>query len=158
MKKAIWAGIIFFFLSGCQNNPSANDPKITKLTPYVPLENMPVSQETFTLETEIEPVLVPTKTPVKHIVALGETFSSIALQYGVTINAIKDANPETNPNTLIVGDELLIPMTEHLASTVLDPEIGRIIQFSEPNCVSSRDDGLWCGLLVENKGELELRN
>ncbi len=47
--------------------------------------------------------------PVTHIVQPGETMGTIARQYGVTINAIAEANDISNPNVLSVGQELMIP-------------------------------------------------
>jgi LysM repeat protein len=153
MKKVYWVGLLFVFFFGCRNIQTSDGPTTSKLTPYTPLDSNPVKEETLTPETETEPMLVPTATPLRHTVALGETFSSIGLQFGVTIDAIKGANPDINPNTLIVGDEVIIPVTEQIASTNLDPQIRKNIQFSKPNCVRSRDGGLWCAVLANNKGE-----
>ncbi len=44
-----------------------------------------------------------------HIVAAGESLGSIAAQYGVSADAIIDANRITNPDLLRVGDRLIIP-------------------------------------------------
>ncbi len=45
----------------------------------------------------------------KHVVQSGETLGSIAIQYGVTVQAILDANQLANPDRLRVGQELVIP-------------------------------------------------
>lgn len=47
--------------------------------------------------------------PVTHVVQPGETMGIIARRYGVTINAIAQANNISNPNLLSVGQELIIP-------------------------------------------------
>ena len=44
-----------------------------------------------------------------HIVAAGESLGSIATQYGVSVDAIIEANRITNPNVIRVGDRLIIP-------------------------------------------------
>lgn len=44
-----------------------------------------------------------------HIVQTGESLGSIAAQYGVTADAIIEANRITNPNLIGVGDRLIIP-------------------------------------------------
>ena len=57
----------------------------------------------------------PTATPgslVIHVVQPGETLSSIARQYGVTSQAIMEANGLDDPNLLEVGQELIIPQPE----------------------------------------------
>jgi len=61
------------------------------------------------------PAEAPTETPqrqVTHIVQPGETLSSIARQYGVTSQAIMEANGLEDPNLLEVGQELIIPQPE----------------------------------------------
>ncbi|NLG36427.1 MAG: LysM peptidoglycan-binding domain-containing protein, partial [Clostridiales bacterium] len=44
-----------------------------------------------------------------HTVAAGDTFFRLARRYGVTINAIRTANPNVNPNALRIGQTLCIP-------------------------------------------------
>ena len=47
-----------------------------------------------------------------HVVQSGETVYSIARQYGVSPQAIIDANNLANPDLLSVGDTLIIPAAE----------------------------------------------
>ena len=61
------------------------------------------------------PTEAPTATPaslVVHVVLPGETLSSIAWQYGLTYQAIMEANGMEDPNLLEVGQELIIPPPE----------------------------------------------
>lgn len=44
-----------------------------------------------------------------HVVQAGDTLFFIAQQYGVSVNAIVQANDLPNPNALSVGQELIIP-------------------------------------------------
>jgi LysM repeat protein len=46
---------------------------------------------------------------IVHIVQSGESLSGIAQQYGVTMQAIMAANELSDPNTIMVGQRLLIP-------------------------------------------------
>jgi LysM repeat protein len=48
----------------------------------------------------------------RHVVKSGESLSEIASQYDVSIEAILAANSLDDPNTIVVGQELLIPPTE----------------------------------------------
>ena len=48
----------------------------------------------------------------KHMVKNGETLCTIAKQYGVTINSLISANEITNPDLIIIGQELLITHKE----------------------------------------------
>jgi len=51
-------------------------------------------------------VPVPDQTPKIHVVAAGDSFESIANQYGVTVRELVGANPQL----LKLGDQLTIPV------------------------------------------------
>jgi nucleoid-associated protein YgaU len=51
----------------------------------------------------------PTIGPIIHVVERGETLTSIAAEYGVTVEALKKANDIEDPNLIFVGQELVIP-------------------------------------------------
>ena len=44
-----------------------------------------------------------------HTIQSGETFSQIAQKYGLSQNALKQANPKVNPNVIVVGAKLNLP-------------------------------------------------
>jgi LysM repeat protein len=52
----------------------------------------------------------PAATPIRYVVKHGDTLSSIAAQFGVTVQAIVDLNHLDNPNHIEVGQVLLIPV------------------------------------------------
>lgn len=60
-------------------------------------------------------LLTPTPAPPgqarEHIVQRGEYLATIAAKYGVTVNAIIQANALRNPNLLTPGQKLIIPAT-----------------------------------------------
>lgn len=63
-----------------------------------------------TEEAPATPEGLPTPVPtITHMVQRGETLTSIARRYGVTVDAIAQANNITNPNRVNVGTTLLIP-------------------------------------------------
>jgi LysM repeat protein len=77
---------------------------------------------------EITPALLPTHTPlpasptpasepVVHVIQRGETLSEIARTYGVTTQAIIEANGVRNPNRIITGQKLLIPVPGQVIPT-----------------------------------------
>lgn len=55
------------------------------------------------------PTDTPAPTPIIHVVAPGETLSSIAVLYGVTVQAIQDANKIDDPSLIKAGQKLIIP-------------------------------------------------
>jgi hypothetical protein len=62
------------------------------------------------------------------------------------------------PTVLIVGDELVIPASNSLYAAAVDPAILENIQISEPDCIQTRDGGLWCAVYVDNQGQEDLEN
>ena len=145
-------------LAGCRGIQIPDTSGVSKLTPYIMQVDTIATAEipTVVIETDLEPA--PTATPIIHVVALGETISSIALNYGVLIDAIIKANPDAQPTTLIVGDELVIPASNSLQAAVVDPAILENIQISDPDCIRTRDGGLWCAVIIEKQGQEDLEN
>ena len=158
MKKAGSFGIILLILAGCRGIQNTDDLGVRKLTPFVTQADINVITETPESVPETVSTPVPTAAPTIHVVELGETISSIALLYGVPMDAITKANPGVKPTVLKVGDELVIPMSNNRQSVVVDPIILENIQISDPDCVITRDGGLWCAVLVENHGQEDLEN
>lgn len=56
-----------------------------------------------------QPVAAPTAVPAYHQVVAGETVATIASHYGVTAQAIMQANKLRNANLIYVGQRLVIP-------------------------------------------------
>jgi LysM repeat protein len=57
----------------------------------------------------VTPTPVPTAEVTIHVVQQGDTLYGIAIQYGVTLQALLAANGITNPDQLSIGQELVIP-------------------------------------------------
>ena len=51
----------------------------------------------------------PTPTPMIHVVQPGDTLLGIALQYNVTLDELQQANGVLKPETLQIGQEIVIP-------------------------------------------------
>lgn len=54
------------------------------------------------------PVTCPPGTTT-YTVRRGDTFYSIAQRYGITVNQLRRANPNVNPQALLIGQQLCIP-------------------------------------------------
>jgi LysM repeat protein len=50
---------------------------------------------------------------IEHTIQSGDTFSGLAKTYGVTVEAIQNANPNANPNRLQLGQKIIIPQAKH---------------------------------------------
>ena len=67
---------------------------------------------------------------------------SIALYYGITLDELKAANPEVNPNAMSLGTVLLIPVTPTAPSSQRTPASGltpaaadgSVVIMGEPVC------------------------
>lgn len=59
-----------------------------------------------------------TPTPTLHLVQAGQTLGSIAQQYGVTVEAMLQANGLNDPNRIDVGQVLIIPLPQPPTPTV----------------------------------------
>jgi len=47
-----------------------------------------------------------------YVIESGDTFTSIAIKFGVTVDDLVNANPQLNPNLLSIGAEVVIPGLE----------------------------------------------
>jgi LysM repeat protein len=104
----------------------------------------------------------PSPTPIFHSVESGETLIAIALQYGVTVAALQSANGISDPSTLQVGQELMIPMGEQNE----DDDLGLLLPTPTPvnvaieglSCYDDTTGSLWCLGEVVNSTESSLEN
>jgi LysM repeat protein len=67
---------------------------------------------TATVEGEAAPPPAPPGGQTTHVVQAGETIYSIARQYGVSPDAIVQANGLANPNRIFPGQSLIIPAAQ----------------------------------------------
>jgi LysM repeat protein len=91
-------------------SPSAATPAATVATLTASALPSPTrSVTTPTKPPSAAPTTSPSPKPRVHVVKAGETLSVIATHYGVSIQAIIEANSLQNPNLLYVGQKLTIP-------------------------------------------------
>lgn len=80
----------------------------------------PTPVPSATLEPVASPTPTPTPEPVIYTVKSGDSLSRISQKFQVSIDVILSANPEvTNPNSLKVGQRLIIPSV--LPDVVVSP-------------------------------------
>jgi LysM repeat protein len=63
------------------------------------------------------PTATPSEGSVMHTVKQGETLSEIAAAYGVSAQAIVDANGLSDPNHVVTGQKLIIPVSGEVVPT-----------------------------------------
>lgn len=90
--------------------PTASPTAEDTATPTASVTPSLTPTETFT--PSITPTPAPTLTPhpatLVHVIQAGETLSSIAAQYGVTVEALMAANNLTDANLVVQGQRLFV--------------------------------------------------
>ncbi len=102
-----------------------------------------------------------TPTPFLHVLTNDDTLFGLALKYGVSLEAIKTANPELNPNYLTVGKSVVIPIqaTSATSAPTAAPSPTPVpVRVAAPQCYPTADGGLWCFMLAANDQPVALEN
>ena len=93
---------------GCDYAPPAPQPT-TEPQPAVSEPEAVDEAPVVEVEAENATVATPEASSKVHVVSAGETIESISLKYRVDVNRLVAMNNLTNPNRLLVGQELFLP-------------------------------------------------
>jgi len=105
---------------GCKREPA---PAVGDVqSPYAAGDtNLPVMDDLSNVVTQVDtnlyqtPYTAPVEPPpmaattTEHVIVKGDTFYDLAKKYGVTMQALKDANPNVNPSKLQLNQKIVIP-------------------------------------------------
>lgn len=94
-------------------------------------------------------IIPPTSTPIIHVIAQGDTLIAIAEKFGVSLNALREANPNINPNALPVGATLVIPLGDALPGEPTPTPVP--LRVRQTTCYPTREGGAWCLALIINE-------
>ena len=92
---------------------------------------------------------LPSPTPFTYTIKSGDTISSIALKFGVSMDDLQAANPEISPNTMSIGQTIKIPSDPDNPSGESTPTPAPF-KIQQIECYPSADQGMWCFVLVHN--------
>lgn len=144
--------LILMVLTACavSQNPSLQ-PNF-QLTPYITstpvpppsLETVRTPEGLVAAETPL-----PSPTPFTYTVRSGDTISSIALRFGVSMDDLQAANPEISPNSMSIGQVIKIPSNPENPSGEPTPTPAPFT-IQQIGCHPSSDRGMWCFVLVHN--------
>jgi len=139
---------LFFLLTACAPQQTQSTSPAVDLIPFATSTRSPLPlsgpEGLVTAETPL-----PSPTPFTYTVQTGDTMSSIALKFGVSIDDLQAANPQISPNAMSVGQVLNIPSSPDNPSgePTLTPAPFTIQQIE---CYPTTDIGMWCFVLVHN--------
>ena len=115
-SPGISLAVTLLLLAACTNVITPSQPTVdaplagtsftTPVSTIQPATMVPLS----TPVTTATPTITPT--PIVHVVQSGDTLLGIALDYGVDVDALQTLNGIANPQSLQVGQELIIPTGE----------------------------------------------
>lgn len=97
-------------------------------------------------------------TPVTHTIADGDTLGGIALRFGISVDALREANDNLDPRALQPGQALVIPVAaggtqaRPPTATATPPDMA----LPDPACYETPAGALLCLGLVENRLETPL--
>lgn len=92
---------------------------------------------------------MPTSTPRVYVIEAGDTVSEIAETFKISPSDLMAANPDANPNALVIGETLIIPDPSAQLAAASTPTPAPV-SISQAQCHPSADLGLWCFALLHN--------
>ncbi|MBL8077418.1 MAG: LysM peptidoglycan-binding domain-containing protein [Anaerolineales bacterium] len=91
----------------------------------------------------------PSSTPATYVIQSGDTISQLAEKFKISQDALRAANPDLNPNSMTIGETILIPdPSAALAAASTPTPVPAPV--TQAVCHPSADSGLWCFALVQN--------
>lgn len=113
-------------------------------SPISPAGTSPTPEGVVAAETPL-----PSPTPFAYTIQQGDTISSIALQFGVSMDDLQAANPEISPNAMSVGQIINIPSNPENPSGEPTPTPAAFT-VRQIECYPTADQGMWCFVLAHN--------
>ena len=164
--------LIGLVLSACR--PRLDIPPILPPEASFTPSQMPTATPTFmpSFTHTPSPIPLPSETPtpkpVTFKVGPNDDMFSVALYFGVSLEALKTANPEVYPNAMGIGTELLIPITPtpvsaaeiapSQTSLATKEDSPALAEDFKTYCYRDAMSAVYCFSLIENKGDEALEN
>lgn len=174
-KMKLKLGLIFWILlmlvlSACGTGdvslptivPLPTDTPAIALTPSA----TPLPTNTLAPSPTTPPTHTPTPAPVTYTVTEKDDMFGVALRYGVSLDALKAANPTVIPNMMSVGTVLIIPVTPTPPSTgagqgnsTQTPGLFNPLRLAKaPVCYADALGGAYCFAQLENISQTPVEN
>lgn len=142
--------------------PLPTDTPVVALTPSI----TPLPTATLAPSPTPSPTLTPTPEPVTYTVTENDDMFGVALRYGISLDALKAANPSVIPNMMGVGTMLIIPITPTPASvgngqgapTQTPNPLSPLKLAMAPICYQDALGGAYCFAQLENTSDSPVEN
>jgi LysM repeat protein len=159
MRRIVFA-FTLVLLTACASQEAAPAVSNIALTPFVtstprstePAETAQTPEGLVAAETPL-----PSPTPFTYTVKSGDTISSIALKFGVSMDDLQAANPEIPANAMSIGQVIRIPSNPDNPSGEPTPTPAPFT-IQQIGCHPTADLGMWCFVLVHNDFSDPLEN
>lgn len=148
MRRIQYVFLWGLWLVACTTTPTAGVPSLG--TPVAYQTATPSPTLVLDVATPIaRDVPIPTPTPFTYTVQPGDTLIRIAEKFGVSVDALRAANPQVSPNAMPVGTVLNIPSEPANLSGEATPTPAPVT-VQQTQCFPDLAQGLWCFVLVHN--------
>ena len=118
--------------------------------------NTPISTNTPNV-IFVETTPIPTSTPHIYIVQQGDTFSELAETFNISEANLRAANPDVSPNTMSIGETLIIPDPSAIFITASTPT-PIPVPITQAVCYTDSSAGTHCFALIQNNTNQILEN
>jgi LysM repeat protein len=142
----LYLSLFPLFVTACAPQPTPPAPQSADLTPFVTSTESPRQTPEGLVAAETP---LPSPTPFTYTVKTGDTISSIALKFGVSMDSLQAANPQISPNSMSVGEVIKIPSDLGNPSGEPTPTPAAFA-IEQIQCYPTADKGMWCFVLVHN--------
>lgn len=149
-----WLGwLLAGTLVACQTATPAPAPTPTATRPLPPRYVPPTPTETPTPPSwPTGTPALPTPTPLYYTIQEGDTLLGLALRFGIPLEALKQANPNLNPEAMPVGATVVIPLDPTYMPQLPTPTPPSWLVLGPVTCYPEGMGGAWCFSLVRNLG------
>jgi len=143
---------LILLLTACAPQ-STSQPSFDSLVPYLTGTPSPTQLEgLLPAETPL-----PSPTPVFYKVTGNDTMSQIAEKYNISLDSLRAANPDVDPNAMPIGIKLKIPNNSaDLTGASTPTPVPVSVQQIE--CYPTADQAMWCFVLVNNNFSDSMEN
>jgi murein DD-endopeptidase MepM/ murein hydrolase activator NlpD len=151
MRRSLFIPVVLTWLflgsTACTPERTPATPSAADLIPFLTSTQSP--GQTPELLIVVQETPPPSPTPFTYTIQQGDTISSIALKFGVSMDDLQAANPEISPNAMSVGQVMDIPSNPANPSGEPTPTPAAFT-IQQLACYPTADQGMWCFVLVHN--------